>query len=63
MDIFKAKKLRTLNSMSDERRNIGYPTQKPEDLFERIIKASSNEGDIIADFFGGSGTLAALQKK
>lgn len=43
--------------------NIGYPTQKPEALLERIIKASSCEGDICADFFGGSGTLAAVAEK
>ncbi len=34
----------------------GYPTQKPEALLERIVKASSNPGDIVADFFCGSGT-------
>ncbi|MGD8403423.1 MAG: site-specific DNA-methyltransferase [Anaerolineales bacterium] len=34
----------------------GYPTQKPEALLERIIKASSNPGDLVADFFSGSGT-------
>ena len=38
--------------------HIGYPTQKPEALLERIIKASSNKGDLIADFFCGSGTTA-----
>ena len=42
---------------------IGYPTQKPEALLERIIKASSNEGDIVADFFCGSGTTAAVAEK
>ncbi|MEI8204702.1 MAG: DNA methyltransferase, partial [Bacteroidota bacterium] len=42
---------------------LGYPTQKPEALLERIIKASSNEGDLCADFFGGSGTLAAVAEK
>lgn len=42
---------------------IGYPTQKPEALLERIIKASSNEGDLIADFFCGSGTLPAVAEK
>ena len=42
---------------------LGYPTQKPEDLLERIIKASSNEGDIVADFFCGSGTSLAVAKK
>ena len=40
-----------------------YPTQKPEALTERIIKASSNENDLIADFFCGSGTLAAVAEK
>ena len=42
---------------------IGYPTQKPEALLERIIKASSNQGDIVADFFCGSGTTAAVAEK
>jgi adenine-specific DNA-methyltransferase len=42
---------------------LGYPTQKPEKLLERIIKASSNEGELVADFFGGSGTLAAVAEK
>jgi site-specific DNA-methyltransferase (adenine-specific)/adenine-specific DNA-methyltransferase len=38
----------------------GYPTQKPEKLLERIIKASSNDGDVVADFFCGSGTTLAV---
>lgn len=42
---------------------LGYPTQKPESLLERIIKASSNEGDLVADFFCGSGTTAAVAEK
>ncbi len=42
---------------------IGYPTQKPEALLERVIKASSNEGDLVADLFGGSGTTAAVAEK
>ncbi|MBI2042714.1 MAG: site-specific DNA-methyltransferase [Candidatus Nealsonbacteria bacterium] len=42
---------------------LGYPTQKPEALLERVIKASSNEGDVVGDFFmGGGTTLAAAQK-
>ena len=41
----------------------GYRTQKPETLVERIIKASSNEGDLVADFFCGSGTTAAVAEK
>ena len=40
--------------------DTGYATQKPEALLERIIKASSNEGDLVADFFCGSGTMAAV---
>lgn len=48
-------------TIKDER--IGYPTQKPEALLERIIKASSNEGDLVADFFCGSGTTAAVAEK
>ena len=42
---------------------IGYATQKPEALLERIIKASSNEGDLVCDFFGGSGTTAAVAER
>ena len=42
---------------------VGYPTQKPEALIDRIIKASSNENDIVADFFCGSGTTAAVAEK
>ena len=42
---------------------LGYPTQKPEALLERILKASSNEGDLVADFFCGSGTTAAVAEK
>lgn len=41
----------------------GYDTQKPESLLERIIQASSNEGDIVADFFMGSGTTGAVAEK
>jgi len=42
---------------------LGYPTQKSEELLERIIKLSSNDGDIVADFFCGSGTTAAVAEK
>lgn len=41
----------------------GYPTQKPEKLLKRIIEASTKEGDIVLDFFGGSGTTAAVAEK
>lgn len=43
--------------------NVGYATQKPEALLERIIKASSNENMLVADFFGGSGVTAAVANK
>lgn len=44
-------------------RNAEYATQKPEALLERIIQASSNEGDLVADFFCGSGTTLAVAEK
>jgi site-specific DNA-methyltransferase (adenine-specific)/adenine-specific DNA-methyltransferase len=44
-------------------RAADYATQKPEALLERILKASSNEGDLVADFFVGSGTTAAVAEK
>jgi DNA modification methylase len=50
-----------VNPMAKEK--VDYPTQKPEALLERIIKASSNEGDLVADFFCGSGTTAATAEK
>lgn len=53
--------IQLLNSSAKER--IGYPTQKPETLIERVIRASSKEGDLIADFFAGSGTTAAVAEK
>ncbi len=43
--------------------DVGYPTQKVNKLLERIIKASSNEGDLVADFFCGSGTTLAVAEK
>ena len=42
---------------------LDYPTQKPEMLIERVMLACSNEGDLVADFFGGSGTVAAVAEK
>ena len=50
-----------VNAVAEER--LAYPTQKPEALLERIMKASSNEGDLVADFFCGSGTTAAVAEK
>jgi len=48
---------------SNSKEAIGYATQKPEGLLERIIKTSSNENSIVLDFFGGSGTTAAVAEK
>ena len=50
-----------LNSQSNER--LGYPTQKPLELLERIVKASSNEGDLVLDPFAGCGTTIAAAEK
>jgi len=50
-----------VNPMASE--GTGYATQKPEALLERIIEASSNENDIVADFFCGSGTTLAVAEK
>ncbi|MEK7384332.1 MAG: DNA methyltransferase [Elusimicrobiota bacterium] len=50
-----------MNAVSKER--VDYPTQKPEELLERIIKVSSNPNDLVADFFCGSGTTVAAAEK
>jgi len=48
---------------ADKTQNVGYATQKPESILERVIGASSNPGDIVADFFCGSGTTCAVAEK
>jgi len=53
--------LNPINSQAIEA--LGYSTQKPESLINRIILASSAEGDLVADFFCGSGTTAAVAEK
>jgi len=53
--------IQQMNPMAIER--IGYPTQKPEALLEIIIKASSDQGDVIADFFCGGGTTPAVAQR
>ena len=53
--------LQKIHHMAHER--VDYPTQKPEALLERIVKASSNEGDLVLDCFCGSGTTAAVAEK
>jgi site-specific DNA-methyltransferase (adenine-specific)/adenine-specific DNA-methyltransferase len=53
--------INTVQPQSRER--TGYDTQKPEEMLERILKLGSNEGDLVADFFCGSGTTAAVAEK
>lgn len=50
-----------LNPLAGER--LGYPTQKPERLLERVIQAASSPGDLVADFFCGSGTTLAVAER
>jgi len=57
-DVFR---IQALNPMASER--LGYPTQKPEALLERIIKASTNEGDVILDAYCGCGTTVAVAQR
>jgi len=56
-------KLDSIQIKSFSTEKTGFDTQKNEALLERIIKASSNEGDLVADFFCGSGTTAAVAEK
>ena len=56
-------RLDSIMIQSFSREKVGYDTQKPEKLLERIIKASSNENSLIVDLFGGSGTTAAVAEK
>ena len=53
--------IQQMNPMAKER--IGYPTQKPEELIEKFLLASSDEGDVVADFFSGGGTTAVVAEK
>ena len=56
-------KITSLGLAAGSTERLNYPTQKPETLLDRIIKASSNEGDLVADFFCGSGTTCAVAEK
>jgi len=51
------------NSLKISKENVGYPTQKPEKLLSRIIEGVTTNGDIVCDFFVGSGTTAAVAEK
>jgi len=55
--------INSLSVISFAKENLGYPTQKAESVLNRIIKASSNEGDLVLDCFVGSGTAAAVAEK
>jgi adenine-specific DNA-methyltransferase len=48
---------------ADRTENCGFPTQKPEALLQRIVQAASSPGDLVADFFCGSGTMLAVAEK
>jgi len=48
---------------ADKTQNLGYPTQKPESLLERILEASTEPGDLVLDCFAGSGTTAAVSER
>jgi site-specific DNA-methyltransferase (adenine-specific) len=50
-------------NVQSSKEKLGYPTQKPLELLERIIKASSNEGDVVADFFCGCGTTITVAER
>lgn len=52
-----------VNLSKGQKEQVGYPTQKPEKLLERIIEASTEKNDLICDFFVGSGTTAAVAEK
>lgn len=65
-DTWNCNQLDSLNSIqitSFSKEKVGYDTQKPKSLLKRIIKASSNENDIVADFFCGSGTTMVVAKE
>ncbi len=55
--------IKDLGTTAIAEENLGYPTQKPETLIERVIEASTQPGDLIADFFVGSGTTLAVAEK
>jgi len=60
-DLWVDREVSPLQGQSSE--NLGFPTQKPETLLDRIVRASSNETDLVLDCFAGSGTTAAVAEK
>ncbi len=61
--VFPGEGVNSLAVISFAKENLGYPTQKAEGLLKRIIEVSSNEGDLVADFFCGSGTTISVAEK
>jgi site-specific DNA-methyltransferase (adenine-specific)/adenine-specific DNA-methyltransferase len=61
--VFEKEGVTSLAVVSFAQQDTSYPTQKPEGLLARIIKASSNPGDIVLDAFAGSGTAGAVAEK
>ncbi len=61
--VFPGEGVNSLSVISFAKENLGYPTQKSEGLLKRIIEVSSNEDDLVADFFCGSGTTGAVAEK
>ena len=53
----------SMGAAGSAKEKLGYPTQKPEALLERIIRASSDDGDVVADFFVGGGTTASVAQR
>ncbi len=61
--VFPGEGVNSLSVISFAKENLGYPTQKSEGLLKRIIEVSSNEDDLVADFFCGSGTTGSVAEK
>ena len=61
-DVWEVPIIRTVKNKIDLE-SVGYPTQKPKELIKRFVLASSNEGDVVADYYLGSGTTAEVCKE
>jgi DNA modification methylase len=61
--VFPGEGVNSLAVVSFAKENLAFPTQKAEGLLKRIVEVSSNEGDLVADFFCGSGTTLAVAEK
>ena len=63
VDVYPKDWIEFKNVQINNKEYVNYATQKPKALIERIIRASSNEGDLVADFYLGSGTTAVVCKE